>query len=639
MAAAPQPKAHGSPRICFVEASGQNAFFGELVSALRSAVERQGWHTERAIDHFPQPRPDLVYVCVPHEFLPLTEPAAHPTDHQLRRTVVLSTEQPGTTWFEEAAPIAFRSGATLDINPLGLAELRRRGVRARRLVLGYTTDWDHWGGANDRPRPIDVTFLGGYTERRGKALAGCGRVLSKRRAHLHVVETVRPHGSDSDQFFAGKRKWLHLASTKILVNLHRDEAAYFEWQRVVESMANGCVVVSEHSLGIPPFVAGDHFVSTSAASLPFVLEELLHDQEWLHGLRQRAYTCLRDELPLNPRPLLEAASEVATASFPTQVPKASRPLPRRLPEPPPQWTHLREPGEAALARLALKRSVLTQLRLERRLERLERPGERGEPNVTRFGPRRLGAPRVSVIVSLYNYEQFIGDAIRSVALGEYEDLELVVVDDASTDGSHAAAAQCLADVDWLPSQLVALPFNEGLPFARNRGATLAQGELLFILDADNVLYPHAISRLVEALDADPGAALAYGILERFDSVGSLDLMNWLPWSKERFARGNYVDATALIRRHAFELVGGYATDERLYGWEDFALWCAFADAGLCGVHVPEILVRYRTGRFSMIDFTNIDTSDAWSALLQRHAFLGERKLSAPVVDLPMEPFQ
>jgi hypothetical protein len=625
MAAVAQTTAHGSPRVCFVEASGQNAFFGELMSALRKAVERQGWDTERAVDHFPVPRADLVYVCVPHEFMPLTEPPAHPTDDHLRRTIVLSTEQPGTTWFEEAAPIAFRSGATLDINPLGLAELRRRGVRARRLVLGYTPDWDHWGGDDDRPRPIDVAFLGGYTRRRSEALAHCGRVLSRRRTLLHVAETVRPHGSDSAQFLSGERKWRRLASTKILVNLHRDEAAYFEWQRVVETIANGCVVVSEHSLGVAPFVAGEHFVSTSAASLPFVLEELLEDPVRLRDLRRRAYTCLRDELPLEPRPLLEAAREITDAPLPKQGSKASRPFPRRLPEPPPEWAYLADPGQAALARMALKRIVLTQRRLERRLERLERGGEDREPVLTRFGPRGRDVPRVSVVVSLHNYEQFIGDAIRSVALSDYEDLELVVVDDGSTDGSRAGAARCLGDCDWIQSLLVALPFNEGLPFARNRGAALAQGELLFILDADNAVYSHAIGRLVEALDADPEAALAYGILERFDGGGSLDLMNWLPWSRERFAHGNYIDATALIRREAFELVGGYAIDERLYGWEDFALWCAFADAGLRGVHVPEILGRYRTGRVSMIDFTNIDTSEAWSALLESFAFLaGDR---------------
>ena len=142
-----------------------------------------------------------------------------------------------------------------------------------------------------------------------------------------------------------------------------------------------------------------------------------------------------------------------------------------------------------------------------------------------------------------------------------------------------------------------------------------------MLDADNAIYPHAIERLVAALDSDPDAEFAYGILEKFDATGGTDLMSWLPWTPRRFVRGNYIDATALIRRSALVQVGGYTTDERLYGWEDFALWCAFADAGLRGVLVPEILARYRSGRISMISLTNIDTSDAWSALLERYAFL------------------
>jgi hypothetical protein len=610
--------------ICFVEASGQNSFFGELVDALRQSVAREGWATETASDHFPPPRDDTVYVFIPHEFMPVTEPAAHPSPEQLRRTVVLSTEQPGTESFERAAPIAFYSGATLDINPLGLAELRRRGVDARRLSLGYVPEWDRWGGVSDHRRPVDVTFIGGYTRRRGKALACCGEVLSSRRAVLHVVESVGPHTAEDDHFYAGAGKWQHLASTKILVNIHRNDGGYLEWQRVVEAMVNGCVVVTEHSQGFPPLVPGEHLVSTTATSIPFVLDELLEDETRLSHLRQRAYSWLREEHKLDPSPLLEAVRDIAGAEV--RAPRSSAvPLPRRLPKPPPGWTEFSEPDEAALARMALKRMVITQRRLERRLDRLERPGQAREPSIATFGPHASVVPRVSVIVALHNYERFIAHATRSVALGDYQDLEVVVVDDASTDRSRDAAARALSGIDWVPSTLVALPFNQGLPIARNCGAEYARGELLFVLDADNVVYPHALGRLVEALDRDPGAALAYGILERFDTSGSVDLMNWLPWNENRFSRGNYIDATALIRRDAFEQVGGYRADERLFGWEDFALWCAFVDAGLYGVHVPEILVRYRTGRISMIDFTNIDASDAWSALLERYAFLGDNE--------------
>ena len=613
-------------RICFVEASGQNAFFGELHSALRGALSSRGVATETAIDHFPPPAEGLVYLVVPHEYLALTLPGAHPTADQLRRTIVISTEQPGTTWFEEVAPIALQAGATLDINPLGVAELKRRGVRAQRLALGYVGDWDCWGGEDDAPRPMDVTFLGGYTERRGKALARCAQVLERRRIALHLRESLQPHAAGSTNFLVGRRKWEHLAASKILINIHRDEAAYFEWQRIVESIANGCVVVAERSLGSEPLVPGEHFVSTSCGSLPFVVEELLEDEERLREIQQHAYRYLRDQLPLDPAPLLEAANEIAEAPPPVGPRTASVPLPRRLPPPAPPWAALSHPTETRLANMALKRLVLNQRRLEQRLAKLERPKERLEPQVRRFGPRRASGPRVSVVVSLYNYEQFIAEALASVALSGFQDLEVVVVDDASTDGSHEAASEALADFDWLPARLVRLPLNEGLAAARNHGAKQARGELLFILDADNAVYPHAFSRLVAALNEDSDAAFAYGLLECFDGGGGIGLMNWLPWSKERLARGNYIDATALIRRQAFEQVGGYPRDERLYGWEDFALWCAFAQAGMYGVQVPEIVARYRVGRVSMIDFTNIDTSDAWSALLERYAFLTELDL-------------
>ena len=68
---------------------------------------------------------------------------------------------------------------------------------------------------------------------------------------------------------------------------------------------------------------------------------------------------------------------------------------------------------------------------------------------------------------------------------------------------------------------------------------------------------------------------------------------------------------AMMRRSALLEVGGYVTDPRLYGWEDFALWCAFADRGWGAVRVAEILARYRLALHSMISVTNIDTSVVW----------------------------
>jgi hypothetical protein len=141
------------------------------------------------------------------------------------------------------------------------------------------------------------------------------------------------------------------------------------------------------------------------------------------------------------------------------------------------------------------------------------------------------------------------------------------------------------------------------------------------LDADNQIYPHAIGRLVAALDGAPKASFSYGIIEQFSPDGSSDLMSWHGWDPMRLRYGNYIDAMAMIRRAALVDVGAYTRDPRLYGWEDFALWCTFADRGFHGIHVPEILTRYRTGLYSMISITDIDATAAWSALVEQSAFL------------------
>ncbi len=152
---------------------------------------------------------------------------------------------------------------------------------------------------------------------------------------------------------------------------------------------------------------------------------------------------------------------------------------------------------------------------------------------------------------------------------------------------------------------------------------MARGEYVFFLDADNAIYPHALRRLAAALDEDAEAAMAYGVIEQFDAQGPTGLLSWHHWDPRRLAYGNYIDAMAMLRRSAVEELGGFPTDERLYGWEDFALWCALAQAGMRGTLVPEIVARYRTNRHSMIGLTNIDTAEAWSVLVERYPFLAE----------------
>jgi hypothetical protein len=612
-------------RVCIVSASGQNVFFGELLTALEGALARAGVATVRAVDHFPRLEDGVAYLFVPHEYIPLTMPAAKPSPGQLKRSVALCTEQPGTTWFDDGATLAAQAACAIDINDDGTRELRNRGVSAETLQLGYVPEWDRWGGDEARERPIDFTFMGGYTPRRGRILASCGPVLAGRRAEIHLFDASTPHTNDSPAYFSGDRKWDHLGASKVILNVHRSPLAYLEWQRVLGAMANGCVVLSEHSLGTDPLVPGEHFLSASAEQVPAVLRALLADQGLVARIRRSAYETLRNELPIDHSihvlvDALELASRTDIGmSWRGRVQPIARPRPPKRPVPEP--VRLAEARtEIDDVRMALKQLILSQ----REFERKRSAGDSSaRDQVERHGHRYRPHPRVSVLLTVYNYADVVGEAISSVAASDHDALELVVVDDASTDGSLEAVRRALAEYPWLPVTLIARGRNQGLAAARNIAVQHARADYIFILDADNAVYPHCISTLAGALDEDEDAAFAYGILEVFDAGGPRDLMSWLAWDPFRLRYGNYVDAMAMLRKSVVVDAGGYTSDRRLYGWEDFALWCALADRGLRGTGVPAIVARYRSSIQSMISITNIDGSAAWTALTERYPILSE----------------
>ena len=608
--------------VCIVSASGQNVFFDEMLDALEGALRAHGVATERAVDHFPPPRDGLAYLFVPHEYVPLVMPSGEPSSAHLRRSVALCTEQPGTHWFDETAGIAARCARAVDVNREGVRELGRRGVKAEFLQLGYVPEWDRWGGDATTERPTAVTFMGGYTQRRAETLAASAPTLAGERASLHLFESVIPHSAASKSFLSGDRKWQHLASSRTIVNIHRSDLGYCEWQRFVGAMSNGCVVLSEHSLGAAPFVAGEHFLSFYRESLPHVLRAALDDEDRLASMRLAAYRLLKDELPMakTVQVLLDALEAAAANPIDRSQLRHSRPAPRPAPAPPLEYVRIAQHrGELDRALMALKQLFLGQRDLQRRVAEIQGGGS--DDHIETFGPYAAAEPEVSVLLTSHNYRTVVGRAIRSVALSDYRDHELVIVDDASTDGSEEVIRAELAHYPWLPVRLITRGRNGGLAAARNLAAEQARGEYVFVLDADNHIYPHALGRLVEALDADPEAAFAYGILEVFTSAGPTDLKSWLDWDPERLRWGNFVDAMALIRREALLDAGGYSEDSRLYGWEDFALWCALADLGKRGVRVPEILAAYRSSIGSMIALTDIDASAAWSALLERYPIL------------------
>jgi len=238
--------------------------------------------------------------------------------------------------------------------------------------------------------------------------------------------------------------------------------------------------------------------------------------------------------------------------------------------------------------------------------RVSRPGE----------PDNL----VTVAVSLHNYARYLVECLESVAAQRHPALDLIVVDDASDadDSLQVAQGWLAANADRFHRVLLLRhPRNQGLAQTRNTAFVQARTEFVFVLDADNVLYPRAIARLHAVLSTEPFDA-AYTQLEFFGAqqrIGYADL-----WRRENFARRNYVDAMALVSSRAWGEVGGYTHIDG--GWEDYDFWCKFIEQGLAAAYVPEILCRYRVHPHSMLRTeTDAGKRDMRVRLTLRHPWL------------------
>ncbi len=240
------------------------------------------------------------------------------------------------------------------------------------------------------------------------------------------------------------------------------------------------------------------------------------------------------------------------------------------------------------------------------------------------GVGRPPADLVSVTVTLFNYGRFLEECLDSVKAQRHSSLELIVVDDCSTEASATMAA-----LGWLSrysdrfyqARLYRHVRNQGLAEARNTAFYRAASDFVFVMDADNMIYPRAIGRLYEVM-ASGAFAGAYTQLERFGDVHDLGVAD--VFSEEGFiaADGNYIDAMAMVSKEAWERVGGYAHIED--GWEDYDMWLKFLDHRLKMAFIPEILCRYRVHGSSMVRQQNIEALvSLQQRMIMRHPWLAD----------------
>ncbi len=201
-------------------------------------------------------------------------------------------------------------------------------------------------------------------------------------------------------------------------------------------------------------------------------------------------------------------------------------------------------------------------------------------------------PRVSIIVPCYNAERYLDEALDSACAQTCADVEIIAVDDGSTDGTRGILhARARRDSRFV---VLAQP-NQGESAARNAGLRYARGEFICFLDADDVLLPGKIERQAAFLDRTPGCDLVYSDFLMADS--KLRLFGYvrtlIPPGDilAEYARRNWFGVMVpLMRRSAAVRVGGF--DETLRRAEDWDYWIRCAR--LCRFeYLPGAVAVYR----------------------------------------------
>ena len=206
-------------------------------------------------------------------------------------------------------------------------------------------------------------------------------------------------------------------------------------------------------------------------------------------------------------------------------------------------------------------------------------------------------PTVSVVIATYNYGCYLSGAIDS-ALGQtFEDLEVVVVDDGSTDDTPQVIEPYLSD----PRVRYHRTENQGQPAAKNTGISLARGRLVAFLDADDLWLPEKLELQVALFEADAGLGVAYTRRLQMDANGRR-----LEYEQPQLHRGNVLPkmfednfvcfSSSMVRHDVFDAVGTF--DERIPLAIDYDLWLRVARTFRFD-YVDRPLVEYRTGHANL----------------------------------------
>ena len=206
-------------------------------------------------------------------------------------------------------------------------------------------------------------------------------------------------------------------------------------------------------------------------------------------------------------------------------------------------------------------------------------------------------PKVSIIIPVYNCELYITQGIESVLNQTYTDYEIIVIDDGSTDNTHQVLQPYMKKIRYFYQE------NKGLSATRNQGIKMAKGELIALLDADDLFLYYKLQEQVAIFDAQPNIGLVQSgwrvvnekgekiqDVEPWHKSPELDLVSWLKWKATN-------PSGMMFRKEWLERVNGFNEDLRRL--EDFDIVIRLALASCQATWFPKVAVCYRQHRGNM----------------------------------------